>query len=87
MDLAAVAFGARCAVLLSRGDESGVASLTREFVALTTGTVEPEVVEELLRLASSLLAAFGPGVLQGILSGLEQGLAGQLDDGGEAAPT
>jgi hypothetical protein len=82
VELQFTAFGARMALLMARGDRSGVESLSREFVRASTGAAEPELVAELLGLARELVVAFdrvNPGLLQDMLRGVEEGIAGQLD--------
>jgi hypothetical protein len=64
---------------MARGDESGIQSLSREFVRANTGAVEPELVDELMGLARQLVVAFdqqNPGLLETMLAGHERALFG-----------
>jgi hypothetical protein len=86
LDLAFAAFAARLALLMARGDETGIQSLTREFVRANTGSAGPELVAELIGLARQMVAAFNrqnPGLLESMLAGHEESIGGQLDDDGE----
>jgi hypothetical protein len=76
-DVAFAAFGARLAVLLSRGDESGIHSLAWVFVRANGDAGDPELAAELIGLARELVAAFNrsdPEGLEPILRELERDL-------------
>lgn len=76
---------------MARGDESGIEPLACEFVRANTGSAEPSLVDELMRLAREIVAAFNqvnPGCLDAVLRARErdlfEGIAGELDnDGGD----
>jgi hypothetical protein len=83
MDLVCTQFSAHMAMLMGRGDESGIESLTQEFVRANGGGGQE--VDELIRLARRVVKIFeqtNPGMLATMLTIAEHGLGRQLDDDG-----